>query len=369
MTVKANATPNDITRTTLSVLSIGALIIAAFWILKPFLLAILWASMIVTATWPILLRVEKLLWGKRTLAALAMTLLLSLLVVAPLTMILGAMVANADRIVSWVESLSSITLMAPPHWVETLPAIGPKLAGAWRDVATSGVEGLSELLSSHAKEIASWFFTQTGNPGNIIFDFLLTLIASGILYSTGERAARSVLRFARRLAGDRGEMVVVLAGKSIRGLALGVVVTAVVQSIAGGIGLAVAGVPAVVLLSAVMFMFCLAQLGPSLVLVPAVIWLFWSGVTGWAIFLTVWTILITPIDNILRPMLIRKSVDLSLFVVFPGVIGGLMTLGIIGVFIGPVVLAVTCNLLVAWIKEGEEAENGEKAEAGEGAEK
>ena len=149
----------------------------------------------------------------------------------------------------------------------------------------------------------------------------------------------------------------VLAAKSVRGLALGVVVTAVAQSAAAGIGLAIAGVPAVLLLTALMFMLCLAQLGPSPVLVPAVIWLFWNDAVGWSIFLGIWTLLVTPVDNILRPMLIRKSVDLSIFIVLPGVIGGLMTLGIIGVFVGPVVLAVAYNLLEAWVQEGEHRTN------------
>ena len=202
----------------------------------------------------------------------------------------------------------------------------------------------------------TWIFRQSGNPGKVVFDFLLTIVISGVLYSTGETLAQEVLRFARRLAGERGENVVVLAAKSVRGLALGVVVTAVAQSTVAGIGLAIAGVPVVFLLTAVMFVLCLAQLGPSPVLIPAAIWLFWSDATGWAVFLSVWTILVTPIDNILRPMLIRKSVDLSLFVVLPGVIGGLITLGIIGVFIGPVVLAVAVSLLEAWIQEGEKAE-------------
>ena len=351
--MKDHAPYNDITRTTLSVLSIGMLIVAAFWIAQPFLLALLWASMIVSATWPILLRVERLLWNKRNLAAVAMTILLALLVVGPLILAVSIIVANTERIVSWLESLSRLTLLPPPDWVVTLPVVGPKLAVMWRESAAAGTAGLAELMAPHAEEIVTWIFRQSGNPGKVVFDFLLTVVISGVLYSTGEAVAQEVLRFARRLAGARGENVVVLAAKSVRGLALGVVVTAVAQSAVAGIGLAIAGVPVVFLLTAVMFVLCLAQLGPSPILVPAAIWLFWTDSTGWAIFLSIWTILVTPIDNILRPMLIRKSVDLSLFVVLPGVIGGLITLGIIGVFVGPVVLAVAYSLLEAWIQEGD----------------
>jgi predicted PurR-regulated permease PerM len=360
--VKEHLPYNDITRTTLSVLAIGMLIVAAFWIAKPFLLALLWASMIVSATWPILLRLEQILWKSRNLAAVAMTILLALLVVGPLILAVSIIVANTERIVSWLESLSQFTLLPPPEWVVSLPLIGPKLAGMWRESAAAGTAGLAELMAPHAEEIVTWIFRQSGNPGKVVFDFILTVIISGVLYSTGETVAREVLRFAHRLAGERGENVVILAAKSVRGLALGVVVTAVAQSTVAGIGLAIAGVPVVFLLTAVMFVLCLAQLGPSPVLVPAAIWLFWRNETGWAVFLSIWTILVTPIDNILRPMLIRKSVDLSLFVVLPGVIGGLITLGIIGVFVGPVVLAVAFSLLEAWIHEDEPA-NEEEADA------
>lgn len=348
---------SDVTRTTLTVLGIILLIVSAYWIVKPFLLAMLWAGMIVAATWPILLQVQKLLWGKRTAAALAMTALLAFLFIVPLVVALGLVVAYSDKIMAWVDGISNVVLPLPPPWVEALPIVGAKLAGVWRDAAMSGAATIFDQVAPHAEEIASWLFKQSGNPGKTIFDLFLTVVISGILYASGDTAAQGLLRFFCRLAGEWGEKVAILAVKTVRGVALGVVVTAVVQSTVAGIGLAVTGVPAPALLAAVMFILCLAQLGPSPVLVPAVIWLFWSGSTGWGIVLCVWTILVTPIDNFLRPVLIRKSVDIPTFLVLPGVIGGLLSLGIIGVFIGPVILAVTYSLLVDWIKEGEEREN------------
>jgi predicted PurR-regulated permease PerM len=148
-----------------------------------------------------------------------------------------------------------------------------------------------------------------------------------------------------------------LAGKAVRGVALGIVVTALVQSFLGGIGLAVAGVPAPALLSAIMFILCVAQLGAGFVLIPAVIWLYWGGHNVWGTVLLVVTILVVSLDNFLRPMLIKKGADLPLVLIFTGVIGGLIAFGIIGIFIGPVVLAVTYRLLGAWV-EGEMDEAG-----------
>jgi predicted PurR-regulated permease PerM len=153
-----------------------------------------------------------------------------------------------------------------------------------------------------------------------------------------------------RLAGEKGVNAVVLAGQAIRGVALGVVVTALAQSILGGIGLAIAGLPMVAVLTALMFMLCIAQLGPILVLAPAVAWLYWSGENGWGTFLLVWTLVVGSMDNVLRPYLIKKGADLPMLLIFAGVIGGLISFGLVGIFVGPVVLAVGYTLIDAWVQ-------------------
>jgi predicted PurR-regulated permease PerM len=172
------------------------------------------------------------------------------------------------------------------------------------------------------------------------------------MYVHGDTARAGLIRFGRRLAGDRGENVVVLAGKAIRAVALGVVVTAVAQTLLAGLGLAIAGIPFAGLLTGVILLLCIAQLGPLLVLLPAVIWLFWTEQTAWGIVLLVWTVIVGAMDNVLRPLLIRRGADLPLLLIFAGVVGGLLAFGIIGLFVGPVALAVTYTLLKDWVNEG-----------------
>ena len=140
-------------------------------------------------------------------------------------------------------------------------------------------------------------------------------------------------------------------------MALGVVVTAIVQSTAAGIGLAVSGIPYVTVLTAVIFMLCIAQLGPILVLAPAVGWLYWSGDPVWGTVLLVWTVIVGALDNVLRPILIKRGADLPLLLIFAGVIGGLVSFGIIGLFVGPVILAVTYRLLESWVADIDHAES------------
>jgi predicted PurR-regulated permease PerM len=339
----------DVTHTTLAVLFIGVLIASSFWILRPFLIAIIWASLIVVATWPVLVKLQARLAGRRGLAVAIMTLAILLIVLIPLTLAVLTIVNNAEDIAAAIRSLASLPLSSPPEWVERIPIAGERLAARWGAFAALSPEERSSIVVPYARTVLQWFVAQAGSIGMTMLYFLLTAIIAAIMYAKGELVRSGVLSFARRLAGQRGEDAAILAAKAIRGVALGVVLTAIIQASLGGVGLAITGVPAAALLTAVMFMLCLAQIGPVLVLVPAVIWLYWKGEPIWGTVLLVFSILAITLDNVIRPVLIKKGADLPLLMIFAGVIGGLIAFGIIGLFIGPVVLAVTYTLLKKWV--------------------
>jgi predicted PurR-regulated permease PerM len=273
--------------------------------------------------------------------------------VIPFSLAITTIVDNADDIASWVGSVSTARLPALPDWVQTLPLIGHKATSMWKELASTGPEELTARLQPYARNIAQWFVAEVGNLGMMALQFLLTLVISAILYARGESAALGVLRFFRRLGGPRGEEVVILAGQAIRGVALGVVLTALAQSVAGGIGLAIAGVPFAGLLTAFMFVLAVAQIGAGPILFCAVAWMYWQGDTGWATGLLVWSLIVSSMDNVLRPILIRRGADLPLLVIFAGVIGGLVAFGLVGIFVGPLVLAVCYRLANAWVTEAE----------------
>jgi predicted PurR-regulated permease PerM len=278
-----------------------------------------------------------------------MTLLLLLVLIVPLSLAVGTVVAKGGDIAALGNSLGAFTIPSPPGWLDRIPIAGPKVAATWGQYAALPREELSARLTPYAGKALSWFAAQAGSIMLMFVQFLLTVIISAILYAKGEAAASGVRSFARRLAGQHGENAVTLSGKAIRGVALGIVVTAVVQTSIGGIGLVITGVPLAGVLTAVMFMLCLAQAGPALVLVPAVIWLYGKDGALWGTVLLVMTIFALAIDNVIRPLLIRKGADLPLVMIFAGVIGGLIAFGILGLFIGPVVLAVSYTLLEAWV--------------------
>jgi predicted PurR-regulated permease PerM len=354
----------DLIRPTLGILFLGVMVASTFWILRPFLTSMVWAAMIVVATWPALLGLEARLGGRRRLAVLLMTSILSLVVIVPIAVAVLTIVDKAGDVYSWVKEPGNLVIPAPPGWLRSLPVLGAKLADKWLALASAAPGELSGRLTPHAGEALRWLASQTGSFGLLLLKLALTVLLCAIFYSTGETAAAGVTRFARRLAGDRGENAVDLAGKAIRAVALGVVVTALVQSVLGGVGLFVCGVPGAAVLTAVIFMLCVAQIGPFLVLLPAVVWLYrWQGEPVWGTVLLAFTILVGTLDNFLRPFLIKKGVDLPILLIFAGVIGGLLGFGIIGLFIGPVVLAVAYTLIAAWVEAGEmksrEATEGE----------
>jgi len=346
--------PNrELARTTLAVLSIGGLILGSLWILRPFLGATIWATMVVVATWPVLLGLQRLLWGRRALAVAVMTSVLLLVFVVPLSLAILTIVTESDRLIGWARGFSIAELPPPPDVIRHLPFVGPKVAAAWEQAVASGAEGLVAKLAPYANDIVKWFVSEVGGVGFLVLQFLLTVVISALMYAGGEGAADTVKRFGRRLAGERGENTVKLAGQAIRGVALGVGVTAIVQSVVSGIGLAIVGVPFAGLLTAVIFMLCIAQLGPMLVLVPVVAWLYWTGDAGWGTFLLLLTLVVGTMDNFLRPILIRRGADLPLLLILAGVIGGLVAFGLVGIFVGPVLLAVSYKLLADWIAEAD----------------
>ena len=340
---------HDITRTILQVLFIGILIGAGGWILLPFITSIIWAAMIVISTWPLMLKVQSRLRDRRSLATLVMTLSLLMVVFLPLLSAVLSIVGHADEIVGRVRSLTTLSVPSPPEWLGRIPMAGPKLADRWHQYAALNPDELSARLAPYARQAIGWFVAMSGSVAKLFVQFLLTVFISAIFYQRGDEAADWLCRFSRRIAGHHGEQALLLAGRAIRAVAFGVVGTAVIQAILAGLGLAVSGVPAIGILTTLVFIVCLAQLGPMPVLIPTVIWLFWKDQTAWGIALGAWTLFLGAIDNVITPWLMKKGVDLPMLLVFTGVVGGLIVFGIIGLFIGPVVLAVIYTLVNVWL--------------------
>ncbi len=345
----------DLPQIVFAILIICGLLALSLWIVAPFAMALVWATTIVVATWPVLLKLQKLFGGRRGPATAVLTIALLVVVAVPFLAGLGTLLENRDAIAAKVDALRTAEIPPPPAWVAGIPFVGSHASAAWQGYAGEAAHDLAAKAAPYARQVLNWFVSTLGSIGGLFFQLLMTVIVCAVLYNLGDAAAERVRRFARRIAAERGENSVVLAGQAIRGVALGVVVTAVGQSVLAGIGLAIAGVPFPGVLTVIALVLCIAQVGPVLVLLPAIVWLYGSGQAGWGTFLVVWTIPLITLDNVIRPILIKKGADLPLLLIFTGVIGGLVTFGLIGIFVGPVVLAVSHTLLQAWIDGGDEA--------------
>lgn len=328
---------------------ITILIVASFWVVQPFILGFAWASMVVIATWPLMLKLQSWLWGRRSLAVLAMTLILLTLFIIPIALLVSSLIDNSAPVIAWATS--GHIQIPQLHWLNEIPMVGDKLFASYHKLIAGGGGALMGKVQPYIGRTTGFFVAQAGHFGRFMMHLGLMLLFSVLLYWRGEQVGNGIRHFAYRLASRRGDAAVLLAGQAIRAVALGVVVTALVQGVLGGIGLAISGIPYATLLTVLMILCCLVQLGPLPVLVPAIIWLYWSGDTTWGTVLLVWSCVVGTLDNVLRPMLIRMGADLPMLLILSGVIGGLFAFGMIGLFIGPVVLAVSFRLVSVWMHE------------------
>ncbi|MFL9929140.1 AI-2E family transporter [Paraburkholderia sp. RL18-103-BIB-C] len=253
-------------------------------------------------------------------------------------------------IMNFVEKLPDYALPSPPSWLSSVPLMD-HATDEWQKLSDAGPGGILAKVEPYAAVVAKWLLVQMGLVGSFAVHLILMLIVCGLLYAHGEDAVGLVTALALRVAPGSGANIVHLTGQSIRAIALGVVVTALVQASLGAAGVWLAGVPFAGVLSALMLVLCLVQLGPLLPMLGCVIWLFMHDARLTASMLLVWSIGVSALDNVLRPILIRRAVALPMVLILTGVLGGLIAIGAVGLFIGPVILAVTYHLLLAWIDQ------------------
>ena len=341
----------DLTGIVLGVATVLILAGASLWTLRAFLGALIWATMVVIATWGLLLRLEARFGGRRWAATLVSCLGTFLLLAIPFTLAVGTIVDNASVVKDWLTKVQTSGLPAAPDRIARIPMVGDRLTAGWSSLAQSGPDGLGPQLEPYARKAFQWVLGVVGNIGSTLVQFVLMIGIAAVLYIYGETAVRGVTAFCTRLAGDRGEKIVALAGVSIRGVALGVVLTAIIQAALCGIALLATGVPHVALLVLLIFMMCVIQAGGTPVMLPAAIYLWIAGSRVAAVILVIAMMVIGGVAGLIRPLLIKRAgADLSLMLIIPGVIGGLISFGLIGIFIGPVVLAVTYSLLESWVQ-------------------
>ncbi|WMY95045.1 MAG: AI-2E family transporter YdiK [Arsenophonus sp.] len=342
---------NDLPKFIFNIIAIVLMITACFFILKPFILGFLWAVMVVITTWPLFVKLSLKTKYNKWLASIIMILLIILLFVIPLGILIGSILQNSGPLIEWAKSPKNIQL---PHffWLETIPLIGHKLYHVWHTLVINGGNLLIGKLQPYIGETIIWFVAQVINIGRFVCHLIVMLLFSGLFYLKGDDIILNIRHLAFKLAGIQGEKTIQLAEKSIRAVALGVITIALIEAIISGIALFLAAIPYTSVLSILIFVCCVAQIGPLVIMIPSIIWLFHLGNTSWGITMIILSVVLSIIDGILRPILIKIEGGSSMILMLIGVIGGILSFGLIGLFIGPVVLVISNNLLIAWMKEG-----------------
>ncbi len=337
-------------------LSVIALLVGgSFVIVFPFLRSILWALVFSVALWPFFLRVEKMLGGRKSLAALVPTLVLAVVFFLPLFYAGFKLVARTSITLDKAQVLLEKDLGPPPAWIEGLPLVGGKLEEAWLKVGRD-TPALIEMLKPHVKNVLG----SVVSAGTGVARFVLTAVLSLILFFFTLRDGRSIResmeRMAVHLGGEKGRRLLFVAASTMRSVVYGILFSAVVQGILSFIGFLIAGVPNPVFLGTTAGLFALVPVGLiHLVLLPAAGWLFYTGHAGWGVFLFIWSIgLVGNIDNVIRPLMISRGAKIPFLVILLGVLGGLAFAGIIGLFIGATLLAVFYTMMKEWAAAGED---------------
>lgn len=316
-------------------------------VLYPFLSAILLAIPLCVSTWPLFGRVQRLLDGRRTAAALVTTLIIAALFVAPLVALGVNLADDVARLNAAVHSAIERGL-PPPPWLENVPVVGTEAKRLWLQVSQGRAE-LRATLAPYLAPVRTWALQQGASLLGGTLQVALSVFLLFFLYRDGAYAEARLQEAMSRLGGWRARHVLEEGGGTIRSVVNGVVGTAVIQGILLGFSFWLAGIPGAIVLGALGVILTLMPLGLAVLWLPAALWLLSQDQTGWAIFILVWNgLFVGMLDNLLRPYLISRGAKLPTVLIFFGVLGGVVSFGIVGVFLGPVLLAVAYRLFQDW---------------------
>jgi predicted PurR-regulated permease PerM len=341
-------------RTVEAAIRIGLIFVLVLWcfqIVKPFIIPVIWGIVLAVAVHPGYERLNALLGGSRPrLSALLVTLLMLIVLIIPSVMLADTVVSGA-RVVADRLQAGTLQVPMPPDSIKDWPLIGDHLYGFWRE-ATENIGTALGAVGPQLQAFGKWLLGGAAGAGLGVLKFLLAIIISGVLLAHTTAGERSAQAIGRRLAGKRGEEFIDVAEATVRSVARGILGVALIQAVLAGIGFMAAGVPGAGLWALIALFLSTVQIGVFPVLVPIVIYVFYTAEPVTAVIFLIWNILVGLTDNVLKPLLLGRGVQVPMLVIFVGAIGGFLTSGIIGLFVGAVVLALGYRLFLVWLEQG-----------------
>lgn len=332
---------------------IGLLVVWCLQIVAPFLGIVVWALVIAIAADGFCARLSAVLGGRRGLAAL-------LFVLLGLAVILGPAVVLSETLVSGAQHFSAeITegqarVPPPSPDVARWPVVGPQVHAAWQLASDNLGEALGRV-APQLRAASAWLLRAAGQAGVGMLQLIASLVISGVMLARSEGRQVAIRRLAMRLAGpERGAALAALGDATVKSVVQGILGVAVIQALLAGLGFAVIGIPAAGVWCFLVLVCAIVQIPVALAMIPPILIAFSTASTGVAVAFTIWCVLVGLLDNVLKPLLFGRGVEVPMIVIFLGAIGGMLTMGIIGLFLGAVVLAVSYQLFLAWLADAEE---------------
>ncbi len=332
----------------LAILALTLLGGGCLWVLWPFLTALLWAAILASTSWPAFLWLDRVVGNRRSLAATLMTLLVTLVVLVPVVAVAMGLADNVRELTRAASGLIKDGLPDAPSWMVSLPVVGDTIHNYWQQFAHDGHRLMLEL-EKYAGPAQSAALLGGRMLGKGVVDIGLSVFLAFFFFLYGEGLATRLSIALERLAGTRGTYLMGIARGTVTGVIYGILGTALAQGILAAIGFAIAGVPGAVLMGVGTFFLSVIPVGPPLIWGGVAIWLFQQGEPGWAVFVAIWGFfVVSMVDNVIKPFIISRGSSLPFAIVFLGVLGGVLAFGVIGLFIGPTLLAVGYRLMIEW---------------------
>jgi len=326
---------------------------ACLSILKPFIAVVAWGLIIAIAGYPGYWWLKKMLGGRNGLASILFTILLLSVLIVPIALLARPLVEAVQTLAVQLHD-ETIAIPPPPPRIATWPIIGKPLSELW-GLASNNLSGAVRSLAPQLKEAATGLFSAAAGVGMGVLQFLVSILVAGFLLANAGQGARVSRKFAIQLFGNKGAEFEALAGATVRSVTTGILGVALIQSLFAGLGFLVVQLPGAGLWALVFLIAAVLQIG-SLTLIPAVIYVFATTSTVKAVAFLVWCMVVALMDNVLKPLLLGRGVPVPIVVVFLGAIGGFFAIGIIGLFVGPIVLSVGYKLFLAWLDKDIELE-------------
>lgn len=322
----------------------------SFVLLRPFIAVLIWAAILSVTLYPIYLLLRRVLGGRATSAAFLLTILALVVILGPISTLVVALVDNLTSIAERVAQ-GTLKVPPPPAYLAEWPLIGGRLSSFWQ-TASVGLDQALASIEPQLKDAALKLLEIAGGIGLGVLQFTLATVIAGFTYGRAAGIQKSLKSFALRAAPGVGESFVDLAGGTVRSVARGVVGISLLQAILFGLGALVAGIPLAGLWTFVVLVLAIVQIGPGLVIIPVIIFAWSTMDTVSAVILTAYLVPVTLLDNVLKPIVMGRGLPVPMLVIFIGVIGGTMAHGLIGLFVGPIVLTLGYELARAWIAIG-----------------